>query len=112
MIGVQRAIIPNEVAQIGHLLKVGGHVGIVPPKVNIVELNEYNVFDLAAGGTQQARRIRIHRRAGHDRTDHESKQAMIDGFESPHSRPPFAFFESSQISRPNNWVPVWIGGLF
>jgi len=45
---VERAVLLNEVQQIGHLLQVRRHVRIVACKMYIVELDVDDVFDSVA----------------------------------------------------------------
>ena len=45
MFSKERALVFEEVQQIGHLLEVGGHVRVVAPKVDVVELDVDDVLD-------------------------------------------------------------------
>src|SRR5450755_1546381 len=58
MIAAHRAIVLHEVEQVGHLLEVRRHVGIIPPQVDVVELDMHDMLDLVAGGLQSACRLR------------------------------------------------------
>ncbi len=58
VVAAHRAIVLHEVEQVGHLLEVRWHVGIIPPQVDIVELDVHDMLDLVAGGLQSACRLR------------------------------------------------------
>ena len=49
MVGEQHTIVLNEIEQIGHLLEVGRHIGIVAAQMHIVELDMHDVFNPAIG---------------------------------------------------------------
>lgn len=53
----KRAVAFQEVQQIRNLLQIGGDIRVVARKVDVIELNINNMFDLAAGGVQIAVRL-------------------------------------------------------
>ena len=64
VVGQQHAVVLDEVEQVGHLLQVRRHVGVVAGEVDVVELDVNDVLDLlvsrielaAAGSRRRARR--------------------------------------------------------
>jgi hypothetical protein len=57
MVGQKCSVAFKEVQQIGHLLEVGGHIGVVAAEMDIVELNVDDVFDAVAEITLRQRRL-------------------------------------------------------
>jgi hypothetical protein len=50
----QRAIVGDEVKQVGHLLQIRRHIGVVTLEVGIVELNVDHMLDVTARGGEMA----------------------------------------------------------
>jgi hypothetical protein len=50
MIAADDAVILHEIEQIGHLLEVRWHIGIVAPQMHIVELDVHDMLDAVVGG--------------------------------------------------------------
>src|SRR5262245_37212782 len=46
MIRVQRAVVPDEVEQVGHLLQIGWHVRVVASEMHVVEDDVDDVLDV------------------------------------------------------------------
>src|SRR2546425_1060445 len=66
---LQPALVLDEVEQVGHLLEVRGHVGVVAGEVDVVELDVNDVLYLLVSrielaGAGSARCARRHRWAG------------------------------------------------
>ena len=57
MIAADDAVVLHEIEQIGHLLEVRRHIGIVPPQMHVVELDVHDMLDTVVGGLQPARRL-------------------------------------------------------
>src|SRR5262249_33905628 len=57
MIDADSAIIENEIEQVRHQLKIGRHIWVVTPQVDIVERNVDDAFDLPVGRLETARRL-------------------------------------------------------
>jgi len=53
------AVTFDEIEESRHLLEVGGHVRVVTRKMNVIELNVDDVFDVSARRTQTALAIRV-----------------------------------------------------
>ena len=58
VIAAHRAVVLQEIEQIGHLLEVRWHVGVVPPQVHVIELDVHDMLDPVLGGFQSACRLR------------------------------------------------------
>jgi hypothetical protein len=59
VVGEQRAVVREEVPQRGHLLEVRRHARGVAREVRVVELQDDDVLDLAAGAeVARGRRLR------------------------------------------------------
>jgi len=44
---IERPILLDKVKEIGHLLQVGRHIGIVTGEVNVVEFHVHHVFNFS-----------------------------------------------------------------
>ena len=55
VVGEKRAVFPDEVEQVRHLLHIRRHVRVVPPEVRVVELDVDNVLNAADRGAELAR---------------------------------------------------------
>src|SRR5271166_2721409 len=62
MVGQERPISFKELEQTWHLLEVGGHIGVVAPEMDIVELNVDDVLDAVA--EVALRQCRLAKRGG------------------------------------------------
>ncbi len=54
VIGGERAVVHEEIEEMGHLLQVRGNVRVIAGEVNVVELNVDDVLDVSASRAQSA----------------------------------------------------------
>jgi len=52
VVGIEHSVLRDEVQKMGHLLEIGGDVGVIPREMNIVELDEDHMPDLTACGIE------------------------------------------------------------
>jgi len=75
MIGENRAFFLEKMQQVGHLLEIGGHIGIVAAQMNVVELDINDVLDALAARSELAARGVRRRDAGSQ--EHQQRACRV-----------------------------------